>query len=115
MPIMPPGSPDPLADLRARFVSRTRERLVALREAIAAEPPALVAIGELAHQLAGSAGMFGYAALGRAAAALDVLVRQAGGAAAPGRAALGAQLAGIEAQFAALQGAEAAAPGVGRG
>jgi HPt (histidine-containing phosphotransfer) domain-containing protein len=100
---MPARSPDPLADLRVRFLSRTRERLLTLREAIAAEPPALTVIGELAHQLAGSAGTFGYAALGRAAASLDSQAKAVGSAAVPDRAPLRAQLATIEARFAELE------------
>jgi HPt (histidine-containing phosphotransfer) domain-containing protein len=69
---------DPLADLRARFAKRTLERIDALHDAIDrvgtdAEAPARIV--ELAHQLAGSAGTFGYAALSQAAASLEALAR----------------------------------------
>lgn len=69
---------DPLADLRTRFAARTLERIEALRGAIDrvgvdAEAPARIV--ELAHQLAGSAGTFGYAALSQAAASLEAVAR----------------------------------------
>jgi HPt (histidine-containing phosphotransfer) domain-containing protein len=62
---------DPLADLRRCFVERTRSRVELLRQALAATAPTVESIAPLAHQLAGSAGTFGYARLGRAAAALE--------------------------------------------
>lgn len=62
---------DPLADLRQRFVERTRSRVDRLRQAFSVEAPDIRLIAPLAHQLAGSAGTFGYARLGRAAAALE--------------------------------------------
>jgi HPt (histidine-containing phosphotransfer) domain-containing protein len=70
---------DPLADLRARFVARTRERVAALGRAIehiAADPGAPATIVDLTHQLAGSAGTFGYTALSEAAATLEGVARQ---------------------------------------
>lgn len=70
---------DPLADLRHRFVERSRMRIAALADALAGDEPDLVSMASLAHQLAGSAGTFGYAALGRAAAALEDAFRAAGG------------------------------------
>jgi len=85
---------DPLADLRARFIARSRERVQSLRGLIDAAPdqrardaagsaaePAAAAIARLAHQLAGAAGTFGYAALGEAAAILEDRARAAEGAA----------------------------------
>lgn len=83
---------DTLADLRARFIARSRERVQSLRILIDAGPgqhprhdagseevPAAAAIVRLAHQLAGAAGTFGYAALGEAAAALEDRARAAQG------------------------------------
>lgn len=68
------ASIDPLADLRARFVARSCDRLGELA-AIVAEPAvdatALERLVRLAHQLAGSAGTFGCCELGRAAARLE--------------------------------------------
>ena len=54
---------DPLASLRTRFLDRTREDLAQLRAG--AEPRPLV------HRLAGTAGMLGFAELGRLAAVVD--------------------------------------------
>jgi HPt (histidine-containing phosphotransfer) domain-containing protein len=80
---------DPLADLRARFIGRSRERVRSLRSLIDAGPgharhhpetegvSAAAAVARLAHQLAGAAGTFGYAALGAAAAALEDRARAA--------------------------------------
>ena len=83
---------DPLADLRGRFIARSRERVQSLRRLIDAAPdhrarhaaeaaaePAALAIARLAHQLAGAAGTFGYAALGQAAAVLEDRARAAKG------------------------------------
>ena len=83
---------DLLADLRARFIARSRERVRSLRILIDAGPgqqarhdagteevPAATAIARLAHQLAGAAGTFGYAALGEAAATLEDRARAARG------------------------------------
>lgn len=70
---------DPLAELRARFVARTIKRVAALRTAIervAVDADAPAQIVDLAHQLAGSAGTFGYTALSHAAATLEVIARQ---------------------------------------
>lgn len=61
---------DPLAPLRARFSDRCRadlERLRVLREA----PEACAELVRLVHNLAGAAGIFGYAALSATAMALD--------------------------------------------
>jgi chemotaxis protein histidine kinase CheA len=72
---------DPLADLRARWIARSRERVVNLRTIVdalvamdgstTADSAALDAIARIAHQLAGSAGTFGYAGLSEAAATLE--------------------------------------------
>lgn len=88
-------TPDPLADLRARFISRSRERVAKLRtlidaaaeERVRVSPSAATheadatpaeAILRLAHQLAGAAGTFGYTAMSRAAAELEDHVRAGG-------------------------------------
>jgi|GEM_PF-2562165 len=80
--------PDPLLDLRTRFVERCRERVANLRRLIdtgaaagvppspspgtnTADPTPAGAIVRLAHQLAGAAGTFGYPAMSEAAAALE--------------------------------------------
>jgi len=93
-------SPDPLADLRARFIERSRERVASLRQLIdtavedrvggfpsadthEADATPAEAITRLAHQLAGAAGTFGYPAMSRAAAALEDRVRAAGETARP--------------------------------
>ena len=81
---------DPLADLRARFIARSQERVASLRALLdaGAEPgpsvgcasgdcPLAEAIARLAHQLAGAAGTFGHAALSEAAAALEDHARAA--------------------------------------
>jgi HPt (histidine-containing phosphotransfer) domain-containing protein len=83
---------DPLADLRARFIARSRERVQSLRILIDAAPAqharhdagteetsTAAAIARLAHQLAGAAGTFGYVALGQAAATLEDRARAAEG------------------------------------
>lgn len=87
--------PDPLVELRARFIARSRERVTSLRALLDAateeridasarsddnEPDATPAeaIVRLAHQLAGAAGTFGYAAMSEAAAALEDRVRATG-------------------------------------
>ena len=70
---------DPLADLRARFTTRTMERVAALRvaiERVAVDSDASAQIVDLAHQIAGSAGTFGHAALSQAAATLEAIARQ---------------------------------------
>lgn len=69
---------DPLADLRGRFIERSRQRVAMLRAALSGERPSVETIAPLAHQIAGSAGTFGYAALGRAAATLEDVARAAG-------------------------------------
>lgn len=76
---LPVDAFDPLADLRRRFVDRARQRIAALGDAIVSDQPDSEAIAALAHQLAGSAGTFGYAKLSRAAAALEDAVQAAGG------------------------------------
>jgi HPt (histidine-containing phosphotransfer) domain-containing protein len=73
---------DPLADLRGRFVERSRQRIAMLRAVLAGDP-SVETIAPLAHQIAGSAGTFGYAALGRAAATLEDVARAAGSTGAP--------------------------------
>jgi len=109
---------DPLADLRRRFLARSRQRLDELTAIVAAPtlgPPALERLVRLAHQLAGSAGTFGCAELGRAAARLeDAAVEQAataGGRPLPPRLAgiLAARLAVVEA---ALEAQRTATPAV---
>ena len=81
---MPPSTchqHDPLAELRSRFAARTQERLAAIHELVA-EWRAGAASGQLdelrraAHQLAGSAGTFGFAALAEAAASLEAVAEQ---------------------------------------
>ncbi len=76
---MPPSTTrhdDPLAELRARFAARTRERVAAMQALVAgwragrASGP-LDDLRRQAHQLAGSAGTFGFAALAEAAASLE--------------------------------------------
>jgi HPt (histidine-containing phosphotransfer) domain-containing protein len=74
---------DPLADLRSRFIERSLQRVAMLRAALAGDRPSVATIAPLAHQLAGSAGTFGYAALGRAAATLEDVARAAGSTGAP--------------------------------
>jgi HPt (histidine-containing phosphotransfer) domain-containing protein len=74
---------DPLADLRGRFIERSLQRVAMLRAALAGDRPSVAMIAPLAHQLAGSAGTFGYAALGRAAATLEDVARAAGSTGAP--------------------------------
>lgn len=110
---------DPLADLRARFVTRSRDRVTRLRALIdaaargGAEPPSIdhaatgstpaEAIIGLAHQLAGAAGTFGYQALSKAAAALEDRVRATGpGAQALDPRALEPLLTALEAQLAEI-------------
>ena len=84
---------DPLYDLRARFIHRSQERVASLRALIApsddsrmptstaartgAVPTPAQAILRLAHQLAGAAGTFGYAAVSESASALEDGVRAA--------------------------------------
>lgn len=77
---------DPLADLRARFAARTMERIAALRrtiEQLPSDPGAPAKIVDLAHQLAGSAGTFGYPALSQAAATLEAIARRQCGSSTP--------------------------------
>ncbi len=76
-----PLETDPLADLRARWIARSRERVANLRTIVDAlvamdgsttdDSAALDAIARIAHQLAGSAGTFGYGGLSEAAATLE--------------------------------------------
>lgn len=100
----PVAAPDPLADLRRRFVARTQERLAELSGLVgAAEPEAAASdrLVRLAHQLAGSAGTFGCTELGRAAAALEDVAR----AVAASPASPPADRAGLEACLSRLQAA----------
>ncbi|MCB1993683.1 MAG: Hpt domain-containing protein [Geminicoccaceae bacterium] len=80
---MPPSTcqEDPLAELRARFAARTQERLAAILDLVAGwrAGTANAQLDELrreAHQLAGSAGTFGFAALAEAAASLEAVAEQ---------------------------------------
>lgn len=94
---------DPLADLRVRFLDRSRQRVAMLGEALASEPPRIDTIAQLAHQIAGSAGTFGYPALSRAAATLEATARTADESSAPAnRNALRLLLHDLEAQLVAL-------------
>jgi HPt (histidine-containing phosphotransfer) domain-containing protein len=89
--MLTPDSPkiDPLADLRARWIARSRERvanlrtivddLVAMGNGATNESAALESIARLAHQLAGSAGTFGYCRLSEAAATLEDHARKTSG------------------------------------
>jgi HPt (histidine-containing phosphotransfer) domain-containing protein len=77
------SAPDALADLRGRFIERSLQRVAMLRATLAGDRPSVDAIAPLAHQLAGNAGTFGYAALGRAAATLEDVARAAGSTSAP--------------------------------
>ncbi len=61
---------DPLAPLRERFRKRAADDLVRLR-VLAAGDPASNELRMLAHNMAGAAGTFGYAALSEAAMAVD--------------------------------------------
>lgn len=99
--------PDPLAELRARFIARCRERITGLRTLIdgaAGEGTSVEALVRLAHQLAGAAGTFGYATLGRTAATLeDRVLAEAQGASTVDPRPLAALLASLEAQIAELE------------
>lgn len=102
---LPIDAPDPLADLRRRFVERARLRLAELDAALTG-PGTARTVAAVAHQLAGSAGTFGYGALSRAAAALEDAVRV--GWPADARiepALLGRQVAALRAAVAALAAA----------
>ncbi len=81
---MPPSSLrplDPLAELRERFAARTQDRLACIHE-LATAWRAGRGSGQLdelrreAHQLAGSAGTFGFLALAETAAALEAAAEQ---------------------------------------
>lgn len=73
--------PDPLTELRARFAARTQERLANIH-ALATDWQNMRASGQLdelrreAHQLAGSAGTFGFLDLAEAAASLEAAAEQ---------------------------------------
>ncbi|MGN3973629.1 Hpt domain-containing protein [Tsuneonella sp. SYSU-LHT278] len=58
-----------LAELGQRFVAQAPEKRAALRDALARND--LPALASLAHRLAGNAGMFGFAAIGEAALAVE--------------------------------------------
>jgi HPt (histidine-containing phosphotransfer) domain-containing protein len=102
---------DPLAELRSRFVARTKDRVAALRAAVDREPndeEAASMIASLAHQIAGTAGTFGYPALGRAAAALEDAADSRDGSSAAARCELlHARFSAVEASVAALDEASA--------
>jgi len=57
---------DPLAPLRARFVSRCAEDLLVVQAG-----PAAPDLRRVVHRIAGAAGMFGYDALGDLAGRID--------------------------------------------
>jgi HPt (histidine-containing phosphotransfer) domain-containing protein len=67
-----------MAVLRERFVERARADAAALQEAAADGDR--VALRQLAHGLAGNAGLFGHAELGQAAKALEIALDQPGSA-----------------------------------
>jgi CheY-like chemotaxis protein len=77
----PPGADPLLAGLRARYDAR-KAQLFADVEAIASSPSVsdddVAALAGALHQFAGLAGMFGDAALGEAAAALEETLQTAG-------------------------------------
>ncbi len=74
-----------LAELRRRFRERARTRVGELRPLVAAlarggdDDGVRRRARRLAHELAGGAGSFGHPELGRAAAALEALLREPGG------------------------------------
>lgn len=61
---------DPLAPLRERFRKRAADDLARLRVLMMGDPRA-AELRTLAHNMAGAAGTFGYAALSDAAMAID--------------------------------------------
>lgn len=63
-----------MAALRDRFVERARADAAALRTAAAKADRA--ALRQIAHGLAGNAGLFGHAELGQAARALEIVLDQ---------------------------------------
>lgn len=70
-----------MAELRARFAARTQERLAAIHELVAgwragSANEYLDDLRRHAHQLAGSAGTFGFVALAEAAASLEAVAEQ---------------------------------------
>lgn len=67
---------DPLAALRVRFRDRCAEDAVRLRAHLAGQEDA--DLEPLVHRLAGSAGMFGHAEIGAAAAAIDAVFAKGG-------------------------------------
>lgn len=72
---------DPLAELSVRFITRTQERLAAINELVAGwragkAKGQLEELRRAAHQLAGTAGTFGFVALAQAAASLEAVAEQ---------------------------------------
>lgn len=67
---------DPLAHLRARFRKRAQDDAAALRQAWRAGAQGLAQVEQLAHSLAGAAGIFGYSEIGGAAVAVDARFAQ---------------------------------------
>jgi HPt (histidine-containing phosphotransfer) domain-containing protein len=63
-----------MAALRERFVERARADAAALRTA--AQDGDMAALRQLAHGLAGNAGLFGHAELGQAARTLEIAIDQ---------------------------------------
>lgn len=73
---------DPFRSLRLEYLAGARGRLPELRalaEAAPADPAALGALRRLAHNLRGSGGFYGFAAITQAAAALEELIAGAEG------------------------------------
>jgi HPt (histidine-containing phosphotransfer) domain-containing protein len=62
---------DPLAPLRQRFLERARVEAGVIEQALAEGDHA--ALETTAHSLAGSAGLFGFSDIGRAASEIDSL------------------------------------------
>lgn len=63
-----------MATLRLQFLHTCSERNLALREAWSGRDRA--ALGQIAHSLAGRAGMFGFAEIGAAARALELSIER---------------------------------------
>jgi HPt (histidine-containing phosphotransfer) domain-containing protein len=61
------SAPDPLAQLRTRFIARAAEDLATLRGHLDGAPRDPAALRFTIHRLSGSAGTFGYAEVSQAA------------------------------------------------
>lgn len=70
-----------MAELSARFSARAADDSGAIAEALAADDRATLA--DIAHKLAGNAGMFGHHAIGEAALALEEAAESGAEVAAP--------------------------------